>query len=176
MKMSKTQFIQGDCPEFALMLKEIFKKELKGKELSIIRARVKGDEYEEYGDTDWEDCHACVMIDEEHYLDVNGLNKLDKNPKSKEYIFQSEVIFIEMIKLKDIIKEEYSIYREFESLKKNILIHFAKLDFGTDKLNKSSIKSSKKRAEKYIKENKEFFKKEIKKSLSLNRDINGLSM
>jgi len=54
-------------------------------EIGVIRATLKGDEYEEYGDTEIEDCHAVVIIDKEHYTDVEGIQKF--NPNDETFFF-----------------------------------------------------------------------------------------
>ncbi len=166
--INKEQFTSGDCPEFAETLQELFNKELPKSKLCIIRAKVEGDEYEEYGDTEYEDCHVGLMIDKKHYLDVGGLVKF--KPSEKEYGFGSNVIKIEMIAFNTIKREDYSIYREYdgengyEYYKENIYYNFCKLHPETNNLDVEVIAEAKEAARKYISENMDFFKSEVKKA------------
>ena len=107
----------------------------------MVRGKIKLDDYEEYGDTEWEDCHAVVMLNEEYYFDVDGLVKF--NPESKVFGFSNDTLKVELIALDDqnYKRDDYFIYSEYDGdtsyplLEKSIHATFGLInDGGTLKL------------------------------------------
>ena len=66
--INKGVFNMGGCSAFAEVFYERFKNEMPSIKLGVVRGKIKLDDYEEYGDTEWEDCHAVVMLNEKYYL------------------------------------------------------------------------------------------------------------
>lgn len=176
--MNENYFNFGDCSEFADTLMPYVIKQIPTAELGVIRGRVKMDEYEEYGDTEWEDCHAVVIIDDKHYLDAGGLIVFNKDDEN--YCFSNETLKIEMVALshENYQLSDYSIYNEFNGkdgrnlLKKSIHSSFGKITEDGE-LDTKSINLNKEEAKSYIERNIDFFSEEINKAkLVLTDSIN----
>lgn len=143
-KGSKQDFIQGDCAGFAVALKEYFPEYKYG----MIAGLLLEEDFDEEEDEEedylyWEGCHAVLILDKDHYIDVNGINKFKSNDKNVG--FSSKPRKIELRKLKD--KEELNRY--FGSADEGVLFF------------KEAIYSAKK----YLKENPKFIK-DLKEELS----------
>jgi len=156
----------GNCSEFAEVLLNTIKYDIPEAQFGLIRGLVKMDDFEEYGDIEWEDCHAVVMINDKYYLDSTGLHKFDK--KDKSFSFSNETLNLELIPLTKINKYDYSIYREYESLPISIHATFNKIK-DNGKLAEKEINFNKEKAEKHIESEKKFFQKEILAAIKVNK-------
>ena len=173
--INKGVFNMGGCSAFAEIFYERFKNEIPSIKLGVVRGKIKLDDYEEYGDTEWEDCHAVVMLNEEYYFDVDGLVKF--NPESKVFGFSNDTLKVELIALDDqnYKRDDYFIYSEYDGdtsyplLEKSIHATFGLInDGGTLKL--EEINNYKEKANKFIDENATFFNSEIKKAVQIQNE------
>jgi len=175
---SYLNFNLGDCSIFAEAFYNKFKNDLPNMKLGVIRGRVKMDEYDEYGSSEWEDCHAVIILNKDYYIDSEGLHRFDR--KSKEFYFSNDTLKVELIPLysKKYKMEDYSIYREFDGnmgypkLEKSIHATFGKItEFDKNKcFDKSKIKKDLIEADLFISNNIEYYKKVINEAKNIKKN------
>ena len=99
--IDKNRFNQGECTQMAVALKDYFPQTQYG----IIQSLVVSDDIDDIDEPEdrywYEACHVVLIVDEKHYIDVDGLNKFNPDNELFQYMAEQEGNKSEMVLIKD---------------------------------------------------------------------------